>query len=77
MPVSRKFSELHQFKTPPGFAAAVSTAAMREFCTNAEFIRRAVLDRLRAAGVGIVSTASGHPSSDSADRRVDDSGCSR
>ena len=61
MPAKPKFPELHQFKTPPGFSAAVSTAAEREFCTNSEFIRRAVFDRLRSVGVAIGPLSSPAP----------------
>jgi len=47
------FSELVQFKAPSGFLSAVTTAARQDYCSASEFIRRAVIGRLREAGVAI------------------------
>ena len=45
------FNELVQFKAPDGFSAAVTAAARRDHTSNAEFLRRAVIARLREVGL--------------------------
>jgi hypothetical protein len=45
------FNELVQFMAPGGFSAAVTSAARRDHTSNAEFLRRAVIARLRELGL--------------------------
>ncbi|HXB77516.1 MAG TPA: hypothetical protein VNX23_08970 [Bradyrhizobium sp.] len=48
-----KFQRLVQFRVPEALADAIGSAAMRHFQSKSEYVRRSVIDRLRADGVGI------------------------
>jgi hypothetical protein len=45
------FTDRLSFAGPPGFLDAIAAAARREHTTASEFLRRAALDRIAAAGV--------------------------
>jgi hypothetical protein len=47
------FSEVVTFRAPVGFTAALARAAARDLTSPSEFTRRALLDRLREAGVPV------------------------
>jgi hypothetical protein len=45
-------TKLLQFRAPESLSEAIDAAAKREFQTKSEYVRRSVIDRLRASGVG-------------------------
>jgi hypothetical protein len=45
------FSEVVRFRAPDGFAEAIAEAAARDLTTSSEFVRRALVERLRALGI--------------------------
>lgn len=55
MRAESSFPERVHFKAPEGLSSAVSTAAKQDHCTPSEFLRRAVIGRLREVGVPLVS----------------------
>jgi hypothetical protein len=46
-----RFQEMIQFMAPVGLNAAVTAAALQDHTSRSEFLRRAVIARLREAGV--------------------------
>jgi hypothetical protein len=46
-----QLSEMVRFRAPDGFGAMLAEAAAREFSNSSEFIRRAVVERLRSVGI--------------------------
>ena len=49
----RSYSEVVRFRAPEGFGEAISAAAARDFTTSSEFVRRIIVDRLRALGMDL------------------------
>lgn len=46
-----KFQRLVQFRVPDALSDAIDSAAMRHFQSKSEYVRRSVIDKLRADGV--------------------------
>jgi hypothetical protein len=44
-------TKLLQFRAPESLSEAIDAAAKREFQTKSEYVRRSVIDRLRADGI--------------------------
>jgi hypothetical protein len=53
-----RLTESLRIRCPPSFPVAIDTAAARNLMTASEYVRRSVIDRLRADGFGeMVGTA--------------------
>jgi hypothetical protein len=53
----KQFSKSMTIMVPPGFPAAIATAARAQCSTPSEFVRQAVLERLRKSGAPFVPEA--------------------
>jgi hypothetical protein len=51
-----KFQRLVQFRVPEALSHAIDTAAIKHFQSKSEYVRRSVIDRLRADGVTVEET---------------------
>lgn len=49
--------KLLQFRAPESLSEAIDTAAKRELQTKSEYVRRSIIDRLRADGVDLPQLA--------------------
>lgn len=45
------YTEVVRFRAPDGFGEAIAEAAARDFTTSSEFVRRALVERLRSLGI--------------------------
>ncbi|WP_173815900.1 ribbon-helix-helix protein, CopG family [Nitrobacter vulgaris] len=46
-----RHTKLLQFRAPESLSEAIDAAAKREFQSKSEYVRRSVIDRLRADGI--------------------------
>lgn len=46
-------TKLLQFRAPESLSEAIDAAAKREFQTKSEYVRRSVIDRIKASGVDL------------------------
>ena len=51
-----KFQRLVQFRVPDALSDAINSAATRHFQSKSEYVRRSVIDKLRADGVRFEET---------------------
>ncbi|WP_262299705.1 hypothetical protein [Microvirga sesbaniae] len=51
MPQHTSYSEVIRFRAPDGFGEAIAEAAARDITTTSEFVRRALVERLRSLGI--------------------------
>lgn len=51
MPQYTSYSEVVRFRVPNGLAEAIAEAAARDLTTSSEFVRRALVERLRSLGI--------------------------
>lgn len=51
MPQHTSYSEVVRFRAPNGLSEAIAEAAARDLTTSSEFVRRALVDRLRSLGI--------------------------
>lgn len=49
--MSMQYSEVFNFRGPPGFLAAIAEAADRERLSQSEFARRAIIKHIKQVGV--------------------------
>ncbi|SHN66507.1 hypothetical protein [Bradyrhizobium erythrophlei] len=54
---STRFTDLIRVRCPPALPVAIDTAAARHLMTASEYVRRSVIDRLRADGIQISQDA--------------------
>lgn len=54
--MSERFDTLLQVRTPAALVDAVDKTASKELVTRSDYLRRAVLERLRADGVKLQTT---------------------
>ena len=54
--MSERFDTLLQVRTPAALVDAVDKTASKELVTRSDYVRRAVLERLRADGVKLQTT---------------------
>ena len=53
------YSETVRFRAPDGFADAIAQAAALDFASSSEFVRRVLVERLRALGIDPCRTNDG------------------
>jgi hypothetical protein len=51
MDYATKFKKLIQFRVPESFSDAVDSAAHKHLQSKSEYVRRSVIDRLKADGI--------------------------
>ena len=54
------YSEILRFRAPEGFGEAIARAAARDAGSSSEFVRRVLVERLRALGIDPNNSEDGH-----------------
>jgi hypothetical protein len=52
-PVDLRFTELLRVRCPPALPAAIERGANKNLMTASEYVRRSVVDRLKADGISL------------------------